>query len=208
MCEVIRIVHLRPGARPDGAVATRIRKAAADAGAIESLVRAPLPGSINAGDLMVRLRFADGASREAGRSSLDAVLAGPDVERFHGAGFRAEAYGNAAGAADASCYRVLLLRVDPAAGSSEVGRLEKDLLAMPRYMPSIRSWNLSRVESAVGGTAWTHVWEQRFASPADVTGQYLDHPVHWAVVDRWFDPECPESIIRDRVCHAFCAISR
>jgi len=26
-------------------------------------------------------------------------------------------------------------------------------------------------------------------------------------VDRWFDPECPEVIVRDRVCHSFCVIS-
>jgi hypothetical protein len=34
----------------------------------------------------------------------------------------------------------------------------------------------------------------------------LMHPIHWAVVDRWFDPECPEVIVRDRVCHSFCAL--
>lgn len=31
------------------------------------------------------------------------------------------------------------------------------------------------------------------------------HPVHWGSVDRWFDPECPEVIVRERVCHSFCA---
>jgi len=30
------------------------------------------------------------------------------------------------------------------------------------------------------------------------------HPIHWAVVDRWFDPETTEVIVRDRVCHSFC----
>jgi hypothetical protein len=23
-------------------------------------------------------------------------------------------------------------------------------------------------------------------------------------VDRWFDPECPEVVVRDRVCHSYC----
>jgi hypothetical protein len=32
------------------------------------------------------------------------------------------------------------------------------------------------------------------------------HPIHWAYVDRWFDPECPDFIVRDRVCHSFCAV--
>ncbi|NKS99381.1 hypothetical protein GS498_25405 [Rhodococcus hoagii] len=59
-----------------------------------------------------------------------------------------------------------------------------------------------------GPVSWTHVWEQEFREVGDVTGQYLDHPVHWAVVDRWFDPECPEVVVRDPVCHTFCAVDR
>ncbi|MET0698047.1 MAG: Dabb family protein, partial [Mycobacterium sp.] len=35
-------------------------------------------------------------------------------------------------------------------------------------------------------------------------GPYLMHPIHWAYVDRWFDPECPEYVVRERVCHSFC----
>ena len=38
-------------------------------------------------------------------------------------------------------------------------------------------------------------------------GPYLMHPIHWAYVDRWFDPECPEVIVRDRVCHSFCDVA-
>ena len=37
-------------------------------------------------------------------------------------------------------------------------------------------------------------------------GAYLFHPVQWAVVDGWFDPERPQYIIRDRVCHSFCGL--
>jgi hypothetical protein len=37
-------------------------------------------------------------------------------------------------------------------------------------------------------------------------GPYLMHPIHWAYVDRWFDPECPDVIVRDRVCHSFCNV--
>lgn len=64
------------------------------------------------------------------------------------------------------------------------------------------------VETSTGPVAWTHVWEQEFRELSDVTGQYLGHPAHWAVVDRWFDPECPEVVVRDRVCHTFCAADR
>ncbi|WP_235681287.1 Dabb family protein [Tomitella gaofuii] len=206
--DVIRIVHLSPGARSDGTAVEEFRRAAADSGAEAHVVGVPLDGSIAAGDVIVRLRYADRASWAAGRGAVDAALAGPGVDRVHGAEFGAGTSGVRNGAADAACYRALLLRVDPRAEPAEVARFEHDLLAMPRHMPSIRAWNLGRVDSACGPTPWTHVWEQRFASPEDVTGQYLDHPVHWAVVDRWFDPECPESIIRDRICHAFCAIGQ
>jgi hypothetical protein len=27
------------------------------------------------------------------------------------------------------------------------------------------------------------------------------------VVDRWFDPETTDVIIKDRVCHSFCALA-
>ena len=69
---------------------------------------------------------------------------------------------------------------------------------------TITEWQLSRAEEASGDTAWTHVFEQRFTDEAGLTGPYLMHPIHWAYVDRWFDPECPDVIVRDRVCHSFC----
>ena len=73
-------------------------------------------------------------------------------------------------------------------------------------MKTITAWQLSRVDEAVGSTKWTHVFEQEFTDVDGLMGPYLMHPIHWAVVDRWFDPECPEVIVRDRVCHSFCAI--
>jgi hypothetical protein len=54
---------------------------------------------------------------------------------------------------------------------------------------------------------WTHVFEQEFTDVEGLMGPYLMHPIHWAVVDRWFDPECPEVIIRNPVCHSFCTIT-
>ena len=51
------------------------------------------------------------------------------------------------------------------------------------------------------------MFEQEFTDVDGLMGPYLMHPIHWAVVDRWFDPECPEVIVRDRVCHSFCALS-
>jgi hypothetical protein len=78
---------------------------------------------------------------------------------------------------------------------------------MPRYVPTIVAWQLSRVDDAVGTSDWTHVFEQEFTDVDGLMGPYLMHPVHWAVVDRWFDPETTDVIIRDRVCHSFCQLT-
>jgi hypothetical protein len=77
---------------------------------------------------------------------------------------------------------------------------------MPRYVPTITAWQLSRVHTAVGTSEWTHVFEQEFTDTDGLMGPYLMHPIHWAVVDRWFDPETKDVIIRDRVCHSFCEL--
>ena len=104
-------------------------------------------------------------------------------------------------------YRTLLLRVAPRTPEAVVAEFEADLLRMPLYISTIRAWRLSRVLRATGSSPWTHVWEQEFTDLDGLTGPYLMHPIHWAQVDRWFDPECPEVIVADRVCHSFCTIA-
>lgn len=94
--------------------------------------------------------------------------------------------------------------MQPGTPAASVDAFESDLLAMPGYIGSIRAWQLSRVSHAVGAASWTHVWEQEFSDLNGLMGPYLMHPIHWAVVDRWFDPECPECIVREQVCHSFC----
>ena len=89
-----------------------------------------------------------------------------------------------------------------------VRQFEAETLAMPRYIGAIRNWRLSRVTKATGARAWTHVWEQEYADPGGLLGPYMTNPYHWARVDRWFDPECPEHIVDTRLCHSFCAIGR
>ena len=104
-------------------------------------------------------------------------------------------------------YRALLLRVLPETEPDTLARFESELLAMPRYVSTMTAWQLSRVTEPIGDRAWTHVFEQEFTDVAGLMGPYLMHPIHWAVVDRWFDPETTDVIIRDRVCHSFCAIT-
>ena len=103
-------------------------------------------------------------------------------------------------------YRALLLRVVPGTAEQAVACFEDELRLMPRYVKTITAWQLSRVDEPVGTSEWTHVFEQQFTDVDGLMGPYLMHPIHWAYVDRWFDPECPDVIVRDRVCHSFCAM--
>jgi hypothetical protein len=100
-----------------------------------------------------------------------------------------------------------LLRVPPEIDPETVVAFENELAAMPRYVPTITAWQLSRADQTLGPTQWTHVFEQEFTSVDGLMGPYLMHPIHWASVDRWFDPETSDVVIRDRVCHSFCTLT-
>ncbi|MFF0529830.1 Dabb family protein [Nocardia amikacinitolerans] len=96
--------------------------------------------------------------------------------------------------------RTLLLTVRPETPAAVIARFEADLMAMPTHIPAIRSWSLSRTD---GQTTWTHAWEQEFADPAALNGDYLLHPYHWTHVDRWFDPEIRGSIVEPAIAHLY-----
>lgn len=180
----------------------KLRAATAAAAPLHWVVAPTLPGSRNGGDLLVHLRFATHSHWHRAAAGFAAALEDPAVTRVNGAG-----YAGAPVRCDdkaGTVYRALLVRVLPDTPQATVARFEHELSLMPRYVPAIRAWQLSRVSEAVGTTAWSHVFEQEFADVDGLMGPYLMHPIHWAVVDRWFDPETTDAIIRDRVCHSFC----
>ncbi len=208
MYNVTRIVHADESAPPetwDDAMAS-VTTAAEATGAVRQIVSRTLPGVINGGDLIVHLQFSDEPSWTLASGALDGSFEHPAIERFHGVEYQSGTAGRSALDTRNAVYRTLLLRVAPGTEPSSIEHFERDLLRMPALVSSIGAWRLSRVSSAVGPTPWTHVWEQEFTDHASLVGQYLDHPIHWGVVDRWFDPECTEVIVRDRVCHSFCSI--
>lgn len=178
-----------------------LRKAADATDPLRALVRPTLPGSRNGGDILVHLRFQDQRSWE--ESDFDAVLRDPAITRVNGVTYRGTSRRRGSG----TVYRTLLLRVPPEVAAEDVATFERELAIMPLYVPTIVAWQLSRVDHAVGTSGWTHVFEQEFTDVEGLMGPYLMHPVHWAVVDRWFDPETTDMIVRDRVCHSFCAIT-
>ncbi|WP_048468981.1 Dabb family protein [Mycolicibacterium chlorophenolicum] len=179
-------------------ILTELQAAAARSGATRSVVAPTLPGSRNGGDILVHLRFDD--PQAAAGTDFDAALSDPAISRVNGATYRGSAVRSSVG----TVYRALLLRVSPEADAATVAEFERELAMMPLYVPTIAAWQLSRVDDAVGTTGWTHVFEQEFTDVDGLMGPYLMHPVHWAVVDRWFDPETTDVIVRDRVCHSFC----
>lgn len=177
-----------------------LRTAAERSGASRALVEPTLPGSRNGGDILVHLRFPSRESWE--KSDFDEILADPAISRVNGATYRGAPVRRGSG----TVYRALLLRVPDDVETGAVAAFESELAMMPRYVQTIAAWQLSRVEQAVGTSEWTHVFEQEFTDVDGLMGPYLMHPIHWAVVDRWFDPETTDIIVRDRVCHSFCEL--
>jgi hypothetical protein len=198
MYSVIRLLDVAESERDD--VIHMLRRNTF--GPAQVLVEPTLPGVRNGGDILVQLQFADREARSAAVVKLDHLLDQPAVSHINGATYSGEPTAGADG--NATVYRALLLRVREGTSEDTVRRFEDDLRLLPRYVRTIHSWQLSRVEDAVGTSPWTHVFEQEFTDVDGLMGPYLMHPIHWAYVDRWFDPECPDMIVRDRVCHSFC----
>ncbi len=212
MYEVTRLLHLRtPGDRHElDAVIARVSAAAAATGARTRLVSPTLPGSRNGGDVVVHLGFDSAEQWRIECAALDRATAGAPIVHVDSVEYRGANTGLPAGArrrrpaTAGTVYRTLLLSVDERATDRRIEAFERALLRMPRYIGSMNAWQLSRVAEAGGRSRWTHVWEQEFADVDGLLGQYMDHPIHWASVDTFFDPENPACIVTERVCHSFC----
>jgi hypothetical protein len=202
MFNVTRLVDVAEGEH--GRVLAALRDAASQSRPEHILVEPTLPGARNGGDILLHLRFADPAEWGSVAALFDDILDDGAVSRVNGATYSGSPSPTGWSANPGTVYRALLLSVTPGADAATVARFEADLRLMPRYVRSITDWQLSRVQDGTGASPWTHVFEQHFTDADGLTGPYLMHPIHWAYVDRWFDPECPDVIVRDRVCHSFC----
>jgi hypothetical protein len=198
MYSVTRLLDV--GADEREGVLISIRSRAKEIGARFHLVEPTLPGSRNGGDILIHLRFDFEHEWLTVADSFADALSQAAVTRINGVSYP----GTLTRSGDGTVYRILLLRVPPETPADIVTRFEDELRSMTRFIAAIRAWQLSRVDEAIGDSQWTHVFEQEFDDLGGLTGPYLMHPIHWAVVDRWFDPECPDAIIRDRLCHSFC----
>ncbi|MFE3445881.1 Dabb family protein [Nocardia sp. NPDC059180] len=201
MSEVVHLVHLAEPSRRDE-LAAEVRDLV-EPYARRTLIAPTLPAGIDAGDLIIRLRFDDESGRRAAEKALGHWSREPSIERVETATFTGTAQPGQHSAAP-GVYRALLVAVDPLADRALVDRFETETAAMPDYIQAIGASLLSRV-SDPGGHGWTHIWEQEFTDIGGLTGPYMTHPYHWAHIDRWFDPEHGTKIVT-RLCHSFCAL--
>lgn len=201
MFNVTRLIDVPEGERER--LRLVLERIAQNSPAVRHVVAATLAGSRNGGDVLFHMRFRDREEWMAVAADVDAALADPAITRINGVNYR----GCPSVIADrpaGTVYRTLLLRTAPGIDAEVLSRFEGDLKRLPGHVSTISAWQLSRPDEVVGTSAWTHVFEQEFSDAAGIMGAYLMHPIHWAVVDQWFDPECPNVIVRERVCHSFC----
>lgn len=205
MYNVTRIMHWSADAAAEELL-TQVAELAAATHPDRTVIGPTLPRVINGGDVIVHLQFASQDAWLAQRDALDSALAALPTARIDGVEYASGTGGIRDGyAGGAEVYRTLLIHAE---GSDPIlQQFGADTLTMPRYVQSMLAWRLSPVDRAIGPTPWTHVWEQEYRDLDGLLGEYMLHPVHWAVVDRWFDPEFPDFVVRSPVCHTYCQSS-
>lgn len=183
--------------RSEGFAAQLRERAAALPGITNSVVEPGVPGlAFNAGDVVWRASFADeGTALAAAHSgewqrNIAPLLAGTIVSGVGYQSTQKQIRPDGGG-----IWRALIFGLFPNTPAAQILNLERALLAMPREIRKIRAWGLSTISTTEGPNRFTHVWEQEFDSPADFIGEYMNHPIHWGMVDSWFDAECPQYIV-------------
>ena len=205
MFRLTRLVHFAAEATPADRAALTSALQRIDE---QLLVAPPLPGVYNGGDLIAQFRFDDEAHWRATEPAIAAALGRACVAHVDSAFHAAGGADVRAPRLEGGVYRALFLCIDRAVEPEVIERFEAEMRAMPRYIAAIANCRLGRVLHAGGARRWTHVWEQEYASLADLAGPYMTHPYHWARVDRWFDAECPQRMVDPMLCHSFCALER
>jgi Stress responsive A/B Barrel Domain len=162
---------------------------------------------INAGHLVWRLGFA--SEREALAAPLQAVWRNRIAPLLEGAQVTGVGYQATRGAVrrpGPGVWRALVFRVMPQGFPDAAKAIEDGLLLFPKYIGAIRSWGLNQVATVEGPKAFTHVWEQEFDSLEGLTGEYMNHPIHWGAVDGWFDADCPQYVVDPHLIQVVAAI--
>jgi Stress responsive A/B Barrel Domain len=196
---VLRLISLpRDRTSEVTSVVAALRQVEADLPGVGSSWIAPvLPTStINASDIVWRMVFPTESQALAvplapeWRAAVAPALEGTQVTSL---GYRVTRMGR--GPDRPGVWRGLLFRVMPHGFPDLTRQLESELLLFPDYVASIRSWALNSVSFVEGPKAFTHVWEQEYDDLEGLTGEYMMHPVHWGLADRFFDAESPLYVV-------------
>ena len=211
MFNLLHVVSLASEA--GAAEASRIAAALADAGTgfegvLNSVAAPTLPRALNGGSLMWRMTFAteDDQWAALGSRQWQANVA-PLLSREAGVSFDRISYrpglkDTTPGRAKPGIWRCLVMAIDGGTPTEVIRQFERDTASMPRHVSTIRNWQMGAVMASEGRRRWTHVWEQEFDDMAGLEGEYMTHPIHWGLVDGWFDPECPQRIVDTLLIHA------
>lgn len=212
MFNLLHVIDLPPGGSA-GDAAQVLSAELADAGrALQGVVNSAagktLPRDISGGSLMWRLAFASEQDHWAARASKQwrdgiAPLLMPErAAVLDSIAYRSGLSDSSIGRKAPGIWRCLVLSVDAGTPAHTIRQFERDTVLMPRHVSAIRNWSMGHVAAGEGRRRWTHVWEQEFDDIAGLEGEYMTHPIHWGLVDGWFDPECPQRIVDPFLIHA------
>ena len=193
------------------ALIARLAEVAAGLPGVRSSWVAPVSpvAVINAGHIVWRMTFE--TERDALAAPLDPTWRakiGPLLAEVQVAGVGYRVTRSAVRQAGAGIWRALIFRVMPHGFPDAARALEDATLLFPKFIPAIRSWALSPVSFVEGPKAFTHVWEQEFDSLQGLTRDYMQAPIHWGVVDAFFDAEYPQYIVDPQLIQVVGEIDR
>jgi hypothetical protein len=215
MFNLLHVVNLGDAAGDADAIAARLAEiGAALPGVVTNAAGKTLPRSLNGEHLMWRTSFATEVDHWAALSSaiwrgeVDPLLDSAKGVSFDRVSYRPSLSDASAGRQKEGIWRCLTLSVDAGTSHDQIVQFEKDTALMPAHVPAIRNWALCKVVASSGRRNWTHVWEQEFDDVAGLEGPYMLDPIHWGLVDGWFDPECPQRIVDPFLIHAAFAIDK
>jgi hypothetical protein len=211
MFNLLHVFETVPGAGDGeaGRIADALTKAGRRLPGVRSSVAGPtLPRALNGGSLMWRIAFASevdywtALASARWRESIAPLLAATQVTTLDRIAYWSGLSDTSVEQTRPGIWRCLALSVDAGTPSDLIRQFERDITLMPEHVSTIRNWSLGHVVVREGRRHWTHVWEQEFDDLAGLEGEYMMHPIHWGLVDGWFDPECPQRIVDPLLIHA------
>ncbi len=195
----LRMLHLPEGRvdERDALIAQLCQGAEQLPGALGNWIAPVYPtATINAGHVIWRMVHASEAAAHAATlhpawaEHIGPAIAGTEVTA---AGYRLTQ--KKVHPAGPGIWRALLFSCFPHSDPAKVRDLEEQTLLLPKYVPEIRSWGLNRTAWSEGRKPIDFVWEQEYDSVDGLAGPYMQTPIHWGIVDAYFDADCPEYIV-------------